>query len=204
MRIGVFGGTFDPPHVGHLILAADAFEALRLDKLVFVPARSQPLKVERPAIASSKERLEMVRLAIAGDARYSVDDTEINREGLSFTVDTLEGLSERFEGAQLFLLLGEDSLRTFDRWKNPDRIRELATLAVMHRAATGEVIKRARPSSKRKGVETLSTRQVDVSSTEIRQRLSEGKSIKGFVPESVEKFITSRRLYQPRDAEVAG
>ena len=204
MRIGVFGGTFDPPHVGHLILAADAFEALRLDKLVFVPARVQPLKVEKPAVAAAKERLEMVRLAIAGDARYSVDDTEISREGLSFTVDTLEGLSERFEGAQLFLLLGEDSLRTFDRWKNPERILELATLAVMHRAAAGEVMKRARPSSKRKGVETLSTRQVDVSSTEIRQRLSDGKSIRGFVPESVEKFITSRRLYQPRGAEVAG
>src|SRR2546423_1222600 len=204
VRIGVFGGTFDPPHVGHLILAADAFEALRLDKLVFVPARAQPLKVERPAVATSKERLEMVRLAIAGDARYSVDDTEISRAGLSFTVDTLEGLSAKFEGAQLFLLLGEDSLRTFDRWKNPERIRELATLAVMHRAAAREVMKRARPSSKRKGVETLSTRQVDVSSTEIRQRLSDGRSIKGFVPESVEKFIASRRLYRPRDAEVAG
>ena len=142
----------------------------------------------------------MVRLAIAGDARYSVDDTEISRGGLSFTVDTLEGLSAKFEGAQLFLLLGEDSLRTFDRWKNPERIRELATLAVMHRAAPGEVMKRSRPSSKRKGVETLSTRQVDVSSTEIRERVSDGKSIRGFVPESVEKFIASRRLYQPRDA----
>jgi nicotinate-nucleotide adenylyltransferase len=200
VRIGVFGGTFDPPHVGHLILAADAFEALRLDKLIFVPARSQPLKVERPAVATASDRLEMVRLAIAGDAHYSVDDTEINREGLSFTVDTLEGLSARFEGAQLFLLLGEDSLTTFDRWKKPDRIRELATLAVMYRARPGGGTKSSRPSMKRKGVETLSTRQVDVSSTEIRQRLRDGKSIRGFVPESVEKFIASRRLYGSRDA----
>jgi len=200
VRIGVFGGTFDPPHVGHLILAADAFEALRLDKLFFVPARAQPLKVDRPAIASASDRLEMVRLAIAGDARYAVDDTEINREGLSFTVDTLEGLSGRFEGSQLFLLLGEDSLASFDRWRKPERIRELATLAVMYRARPGGGTKTARPSLKRKGVETLSTRQVDVSSTEIRQRLSDGKSIRGFVPESVEKFIATRRLYQSNDA----
>ena len=200
MRIGVFGGTFDPPHVGHLILAADAFEALRLDKLFFVPARAQPLKVDRPAVASASERAEMVRLAIAGDSRYSVDDAEISREGLSFTVDTLEGLSVRFEGAQLFLLLGEDSLASFDRWRKPERIRELATLAVMYRARTSGGIRTARPSLKRKGVETLSTRQVDVSSTEIRQRLADGKSIRGFVPESVEKFIASRRLYTSRDA----
>ena len=200
MRIGVFGGTFDPPHVGHLILAADAFEALRLDKLFFVPARAQPLKVDRPAIASATERLEMVRLAIAGDSRYSVDDAEISREGLSFTVDTLEGLSVRFEESQLFLLLGEDSLASFDRWRKPERIRELATLAVMYRVRPGAGTKTSRPSLKRKGVETLSTRQVDVSSTEIRQRLADGKSIRGFVPESVEKFIASRRLYESRDA----
>jgi nicotinate-nucleotide adenylyltransferase len=200
VRIGVFGGTFDPPHVGHLILAADACEALRLDKLIFVPARTQPLKVERPAVASAGERLEMVRLAIGDDRRYSLDETEIVREGLSFTVDTLEGLSARFSGAQLFLLLGEDSLSTFDRWKKPDRIRELATLAVMYRPRPGGRAGRARPSSKLKGVETLSTRQVDVSSTEIRQRLSDGKSIRGFVPESVEKFIAARRLYRSQGA----
>jgi nicotinate-nucleotide adenylyltransferase len=199
VRIGVFGGTFDPPHVGHLILAADAFEALRLDRLFFVPARAQPLKVDRPAVASAAERLEMVRLSIAGDSRYSVEDAEVSREGLSFTVDTLEGLSVRFEGSQLFLLLGEDSLASFERWRNPERIRELATLAVMYRAGPGGVAKTSRPSLKRKAVETLSTRQIDVSSTEIRQRLADGKSIKGFVPESVEEFIASRRLYQSRD-----
>ena len=200
MRIGVFGGTFDPPHIGHLILAADAFEALRLDRLFFVPAHAQPLKVDRPAIASAAERLEMVRLAIAGDSRYSADDAEMSREGLSFTVDTLEGLSVRFEGSQLFLLLGEDSLASFDTWRKPERIRELATLAVMHRAKPRGGTKTSRPSLKRKGIETLSTRQVDVSSTEIRQRLADGKSIRGFVPESVEKFIASRRLYKSRDA----
>ena len=107
MRIGVFGGTFDPPHVGHLILAADAIDALRLDKLVLVPANAQPLKVETPAIASPEERLQMVELAVAGDDRYSVEDAEIRRPGLSFTVDTLEELARRNPGAELFLLVGE-------------------------------------------------------------------------------------------------
>ncbi|HZE07353.1 MAG TPA: adenylyltransferase/cytidyltransferase family protein, partial [Gemmatimonadaceae bacterium] len=88
MRIGVFGGTFDPPHVGHLLLAADARDALGLDRLIFVPAGAQPLKVETPPIASAHDRLEMVRLAVRDDAHYTVDEAEINRKGLSFTVDT--------------------------------------------------------------------------------------------------------------------
>jgi nicotinate-nucleotide adenylyltransferase len=194
VRIGVFGGTFDPPHVGHLILAADAVDALRLDRLIFVPARAQPLKAETPAVASCEERLEMVRLAAGTDSRYAVDDTEIGREGLSFTVDTLETLAGRFQGAELFLLLGEDAFSTFERWKEPKRVRELAALAVMYRAGSKGSPRSSR--MKTKGVATLSTRQIDVSSTEIRDRLREGKSIRGFVPESVENFIRARGLYR--------
>src|SRR4051812_7369722 len=133
VRIGVFGGTFDPPHVGHLLLAADARDALKLDRLIFVPAGAQPFKVETPAVASPRDRLEMVRLAVADDANYTVEDAEINRKGLSYTVDTLELLSEKYAGGKLFLLLGEDALASFDQWRAPDRIRELATLAVMRR-----------------------------------------------------------------------
>jgi len=192
VRIGVFGGTFDPPHVGHLILAADAFDALRLDRLIFVPARAQPLKVETPAIASGQDRLEMVRIAVANHPEYEVDDTEIAREGLSFTVDTLESLAKRYPGAELFLLLGEDAFSAFARWKDPQRVRALARLAVMLRAGSA----RSSGSSPGEGVETLSTRRVDVSSTEIRERLRGGKSIRGFVPEGVENFIGARGLYK--------
>lgn len=193
VRTGVFGGTFDPPHVGHLLLAADARESLNLDRLIFVPAGAQPLKVDTPPIASPQDRLEMVRLAVADDANYSVDDAEISRKGLSFTVDTLEHLSERYGGGQLFLLLGEDSLATFDKWRAPERIRELATIAVMRRGGgpTG-----AGMSARAPGVLEVSARRVDVSSTEIRARLRAGKSIKGFVPESVERFIDDRGLYR--------
>lgn len=190
MRIGVFGGTFDPPHIGHLILAADAADALRLDRLIFVPASAQPFKVDTPAVADPADRLEMVRLAVGGDARYAVDDTEIRRGGLSYTVDTLEEIALRNAKAELFLLIGQDTLGGLDGWKRPDRIRELATLAVMQRAGAGAGT--ARPAE---GV-AISTRRVDVSSTEIRDRLASGKSIRGFVPEPVETFIAARRLYR--------
>ena len=192
MRIGVFGGTFDPPHVGHLLLAADAREALQLDRLIFIPAGTQPFKLGTPPVASGQDRLEMVRLAVADDANYAVDDAEINRKGLSFTVDTLEHLAERFKGAQLFLLMGQDSLAAFPQWRNPERIRELATLSAMERFAIPGLGSEAAAE----GVVTVSARRVDVSSTEIRERRRAKKSIKGFVPESVERFIEARGLYR--------
>jgi nicotinate-nucleotide adenylyltransferase len=189
VQVGVFGGTFDPPHVGHLLLAADARDALNLDHLIFVPAAVQPLKVQTPAVASPQDRLEMVRLIVADDANYQVDDAEVVRKGLSYTVDTLEHLATRFPGAKIFLLLGHDALEGFAQWRNPERIRELATLAVMQRS--GKASTRVT-----EGVVNVSTRRIDVSSTEIRARLRAGKSIKGFVPESVERFIDARWLYR--------
>ena len=134
----------------------------------------------------------MVRLAVADDANYTVDDTEIGRKGLSYTVDSLEHLSKKTPGAKLFLLLGEDALALFDQWRNPERIRELATLAVMRRSGPEGVP--VAPLAA--GVIAVSARCVDVSSTEIRDRLRAGKSIKGFVPESVEQFIEARGLYR--------
>jgi nicotinate-nucleotide adenylyltransferase len=191
VRIGVFGGTFDPPHVGHLLLATDAREALGLDRVIFVPAATQPFKVNAPPVASARDRLEMVRLAVADDANYVVDDTEIGRKGLSFTVDTLEQLSKKHPGAKLFLLLGEDALAGIDGWRSPERIRELATLAVMRRSGSDES-----PVTDVEGATPVSARRIDVSSTEIRNRLRAEKSIKGFVPESVEQFIEARGLYR--------
>jgi nicotinate-nucleotide adenylyltransferase len=173
-------------------MATDAREALKLDRLIFVPAGAQPFKVDTPPVASAQDRLEMVRLAVADDANYVVDDAEINRKGLSFTVDTLEHLSERNPAAQLFLLLGEDVLAGFEQWRNPARIRELATLAVVRRTAAS----RSLVDPIAAGVLTVSARRVDVSSTEIRERRRAGKSIKGFVPESVERFIDVRGLYR--------
>lgn len=196
MRIGVFGGTFDPPHIGHLILAADACDALRLDRLIFVPAAAQPFKVETPAVASPADRLEMVRLAVGDDPRYAVEDTEIRREGLSYMVDTLEEIARQNGAAELFLLIGRDTFSGFSGWKQPERIGQLATLAVIERQGSGSSGDEGRAAAK--GVVEISTRRVDVSSTEIRERLASGKSVRGFVSEPVERFIIARGLYRTR------
>ena len=134
----------------------------------------------------------MVRLMVAGDARFDVSDTEIRRGGLSYTVETLETLKQQNPAAKLILILGMDALAGFDRWKNPERIRELADIAVLSRTGDHGLDEKLGG-----GVTVVGTRRIDVSSSEIRQRLAEGKSIRGFVAESVERYIATAKLYKP-------
>jgi nicotinate-nucleotide adenylyltransferase len=192
MRIGLLGGSFDPPHSGHLLAAGDAYEALGLDRLVFIPAATNPLKVGR-ASASAEQRLAMVGLLVDGDARFGVDSIEIDRGGLSYTVDTLTALAGRWPQAELFWLVGADVLRTFGQWREPGRIGELATLVVMKRAdGEASVPGASMPHTTR----VLETRRIDISSTEIRERVAAGKSIRGFVPDAVAAYIGAQRLYR--------
>jgi nicotinate-nucleotide adenylyltransferase len=190
MRIGIFGGTFDPPHVGHLLAAGDAAEALALDRIVFVPAAEQPLK--RGTIeASAEARLEMVRRLAGDDARFEVDPVEIERGGLSFMVDTLRAFRERWRDdgdLALFLLLGADAVASLPKWREPDVVTALAEVVTLMRADGGE--------SSPAGVRRVTTRRVDVSSTEIRARVRAGKSIHGFVPDAVAEYIVGHRLYR--------
>jgi nicotinate-nucleotide adenylyltransferase len=200
VRVGVFGGTFDPPHVGHLIVASDAFEQLALDRLVLVPAGTQPLKAGAIS-AGAEARLAMTRLLVGDDRRFDVDPIEIARGGLSFMVDTLGALTARWHGAELFLLVGADVLGSFDRWREPERVRALATLVVLTRAGDSTSAEVAQPSGTDHALiggppRRLRTRRVDVSSTEIRSRVREGLSIRGFVPERVADFIESAGLYR--------
>lgn len=188
MRIGVLGGSFNPPHTGHLIIASDAFETLTLDRLFIVPARVNPLKGPSADGPTAEQRMEMVRLTFGDDPRFEVSSMEIERGGLSYTVDTLEALKGTNKEAELILLLGMDSLKTMPHWKHPERIAELATLAVLARGdASGDV-----PP----GMTLVTTRRIDVSSTEIRERLRAGRAIKGFVAESVERYISAAALYK--------
>jgi nicotinate-nucleotide adenylyltransferase len=187
VRLGLFGGSFDPPHVGHLLVVADAYEALALDQLVFVPAAVQPLKARQPS-ASAQHRLAMVGLLVGDDPRFSVDPVEIDREGLSYTVDTLAAFAERYSDAARFFLVGTDVLASFAQWREPEQVLRLATLAVMQRAGeTGPI-----PA----GAVRVETRRVDVSSTEIRERVRTGRPIRGFVPEAVAAYIAAERLYR--------
>ena len=192
-RIGIFGGSFDPPHVGHLLAASDAAEALGLDRLVFVPAHVSPFK-DGVTRTSAADRLAMVRLLVGDDPRFAVDPIEIDREGLSYTVDTLAAYADRHPDAELVLLVGEDVLAGFLQWRDPERIRRLARLAVLRRSTAGEL---ELPEPLRADPPVmLQTRRIDVSSTEVRQRARAGRSLRGFVPEAVAAYIERGRLYR--------
>jgi nicotinate-nucleotide adenylyltransferase len=189
MRIGIFGGTFDPPHIGHLLSASDAYEALGLDRVLFVPAAGQPLK--SAIMASPADRLAMVQELVAGDPRFTVDPIEIERGGLSFTVDTLRAFHDRWKGDRelaLVLLLGADAAATLPQWREPAEVASLAEVIVLRREG-GESVP---PAIGR----AIDTRRVDVSSTEIRARVRAGQSIRGFVPDGVAAYIESRGLYR--------
>ena len=191
MRIGLLGGSFDPPHLGHLLAAGDAHEALALDRLVFIPAAVQPLKAGQVG-ASSAQRLAMTQLLVGDDPRFEVSSVEIDRGGLSYTVDTLRTLAAAWPSAELYWLVGADVLESFAKWKEPATIMELATLVVMQRTGGESPRLASLPGHPR----LLATRRIDISSTEIRERVRQEKSIRGFVPEAVAAFISAERLYR--------
>ncbi|MBX3173060.1 MAG: nicotinate-nucleotide adenylyltransferase [Gemmatimonadaceae bacterium] len=188
-RIGVFGGTFDPPHTGHLVLALDAADALQLDRLLFVPAARQPLKQGLPMTAP-EHRVAMVRALAAADPRFAVDTSEADRGGLSFTVDTMRGFRAAQPDAEFFLLMGADTAATLPQWREPTALAELVTVAI---AGRGEA-EMAAPEGFR--VVSLPPRRLDLSATEIRARVRDGRSVRGFVPDAVAEYIASAGLYR--------
>ena len=189
VRLGILGGTFDPPHLGHLLAAVDAVERLTLDRLVLVPAAVQPLK-SAAVTAPPRDRLAMARLLVDDDARFEVDPMEIERAGLSYSVDTLGSFAERFPTAERFFLVGADVLGTFEKWREPKRVLALATLAVMTRGGAPPAV------TLPEGAVAIASRRIDVSSTEIRARVASGRSLRGFVPDSVAAYIAAHGLYR--------
>jgi nicotinate-nucleotide adenylyltransferase len=198
VRVGVFGGTFDPPHLGHWLVAQDALEALSLDRLLFVPAAQQPLK--GPGGASPAHRLAMVKGMVGNDPRFGVESVEIDRAGLSFTIETLRTLRTQYPEAELHLLLGADAAMLFPKWREPEAILALARLVVLHRdGVEGQGLTAALTQIARTGAGepiSLATRRIDVSSTEIRARLAAGQPIRGFVPDSVADYVAAHGLYR--------
>ena len=182
-RLGVFGGTFDPVHVGHLVIASAALEELPLDRVLFIPARRSPLK-ERGPVAGEADRLAMLEAAIAGDPRLGVSRVELERDGPSYTVETLEALRDQGE---LFLILGGDAYAEFERWRNPERIRALATIVVAARPGA--------PNAPR-DVRLLDAPLLDISSRELRARAARGRSLRYLVPEAALRYIEERGLYR--------
>ena len=182
-RIGVFGGTFDPVHVGHLAIANAALEDIPLDRVVFVPARRSPLKTDGP-VASELDRLHMLEDSVVGERRFGISRSELDRPGPSFTVDTLAAL--RPEG-ELFLILGSDAYADFARWRDPDRIRSLASIVVAARPGAPGVPK---------DVRLLDAPLLDISSRDLRARAARGKSLRYLVSEAVLRYIEEHRLYR--------
>ena len=187
MRIGVFGGTFDPVHVGHLAIAQAALETADLDRVVFVPARRSPLK-DRSPLASAEDRLLMLEAATKGEPRFAVSRVELDRPGPSYTVDTLEAL--RSEG-DLYLILGSDALADLGRWRSPERIRQLAKILVARRPGAPE------PGTA-SGARAFDAPCLDISSRELRARASRGLSLRYLVPHDVWRHIEGRGLYRDR------
>lgn len=178
-RVGVLGGTFDPPHVGHLVVAQDVHEALRLDRLLVVPAPRPP---HRSAVLPARLRYELVRRCFQGDERIEVSDVEFRREGPSYTVDTLAVIRRELDPEELWCVIGADQLRELEAWHEPERLPELARLAVISRA--GE-LPRPDEASVDLPFEPVPVTRVELSSTRIRERLEAGLSVRYLVPESI-------------------
>jgi len=185
MRIGVFGGTFDPVHVGHLAIALAALESAKLDRVLFVPARRSPLKDREPS-ASAADRFAMLQAATKTEPRFAVSRIELEREGPSFTVDTLEALSAEGE---LHLILGSDALAELDRWRSPERIRALAKILVAKRPGVPEPVVSD-------GVIAFDAPRLDLSSRELRARAARGLSLRYLVPDDVWRHIERTGLYR--------
>ena len=169
-RIGIFGGTFNPVHYGHLIAAQTVGVELKLDETVFVPCAHPPHKTERE-LAPAKDRLSMVRLAVRGHKKFSVSDAEIRRGGISYTVDTARHFHRLYPREQIFFIIGEDGIQGLDSWKNIDGILNILSFIAVNRE------------------------QCPVSSSQIRQRIKRAQSIKDLTPDAIAKYIYKHRLY---------
>lgn len=201
MRVGILGGSFDPPHIGHLLVGQDVSDTLTLDTLLIVPAGSQPLKPDCQTPAA--QRLRMAQLCFADLPKAVIDSVEVDRGGLSYMVDTVETLHARWPAAELLLLVGQDVVATLPRWKDTARLFSMVQLVVLQRHLVVERDATDNVGSLPTGAVTVATRRVDVSSTEVRGRVRDGRSLAGFVTSAVASYIGSTGLYL-QDAVAGG
>ncbi len=187
MKIGILGGTFNPVHIGHLILAEEAQEKLGLDKVIFIPANLPPHK-DNIDIANPRARLKMLKLAIKGNKHFAVSDIEIKRSGRSYTIDTIKALREKFLKDELFFIIGSDLLKYLEEWKDLSEIFKIVKFI----AAT-------RPGYPLENIpayiKTLEIRAVDISGFSVRQCIKNGKSFRYLIPEAVFDYIEKTKLY---------
>lgn len=188
MKIGILGGTFNPIHIGHLILAEEAREKLELDKIIFVPAYLPPHK-DNSNIALASYRHDMIKLAIKSNRHFSVSDAEIKRDGKSYTIDTLKDFKNIYPGDELYFIIGSDLLKYLDEWKDLSQIIKMVSFVAATRP--GYPLEKI-PSY----ISTIPIRAVDICGFEIRKAIKENKSFRYLVPDAVFKYIEKKRLYK--------
>lgn len=198
-RIGVFGGSFDPVHMGHLTVAQDAVEQLELDRLIFVPAAVPPHK-QGKTLADGRQRLEMLQLATEGNPDFEVSDMELRRGGISYTFDTMMQVRTERPGAELFFIVGLDSLTILHSWKNIEQLFKLCTIVPFARGGEEPAQVAAHiqlPEPLKTGLlnRLIRIHEIEISASEIRMRLAEGLSIRYLVPPEVEMYIAEHGLY---------
>ncbi|MEX2431415.1 MAG: nicotinate-nucleotide adenylyltransferase [Dehalococcoidia bacterium] len=204
MRRGILGGTFDPVHTGHLILAQEVLWRLGLDGIWFIPTGLPWMKRDEQ-LTSPEHRLAMVRLAIAGNDKFHASAVEVDRPGETYTVDTLEELrAGEMPDGELLFIMGVDTLHSLHRWKRPERILELARIVVALRPGHGEI-----DLSKLAAIDPTAAERVmlvhmplmEISGTELRRRAADGEPLRYLVPDAVEQYIREHRLYKGRKAQ---
>ena len=188
-RIGVLGGTFDPPQNGHIAVAQAVFERLHLDHVLFVPAGDPWHKDEE---ATPAERLAMVSLALEDSQHFSVSSVDIDRPGPTYTIDTLRDLSKLYPGAKLFFIVGDEAFAGIQTWKNYEELGEFATFVVVSRHGTQPEV----PAKLSPSVNLLEISALPISSTQCRERIVNGQSLEGLVPDNVAEFIEEHQLYR--------
>lgn len=200
MRIGIFGGTFDPVHVGHLILAEQAREQARLDQVWFVPAPRPPQKRDQ-AVSPFEQRFDMLQLAVVGQPAFRVDAIEKDRPGPSYTVDTVADLQAKHPEHEFVLLIGGDTLADLEHWYQPARLVAQVPLVVMARPGvpllSADELRRRVGADGPVRLEVIDAPRIDVASRDLRQRVAAGRSIRYFVPRAVETYIDEKHLYRP-------
>jgi nicotinate-nucleotide adenylyltransferase len=191
-KIGILGGTFDPIHLGHLVLAEQVKEKLGLDKVIFIPSASPPHKSKRK-LSPAKDRFHMTKLALESNSTFLVSDIELKRKGLSYTVETLKQLKKQYPDSEIYFLTGSDVLDEIHTWKNPEQIYKLAKVVIAIRPGFDSFDSKNHFAKKSMIVPITS---VDISSTQIRERVKKEQSIKYLVPAKVEEYIKKKRLFR--------
>lgn len=202
-RIGIMGGTFDPIHVGHLILGETAYQQFDLEKVLFMPSGNPPHKRNRINCASDEERTDMVRLAISSNPHFELSLEEMNEDGYTYTYRTLERLNEEHPDTEFFFIIGADSLFDFDKWREPYRICQACKIlvATRDRTETEELTQKIfEVTQKFEGTfYKMHSPDIDISSRMLREWIAEGRSLKYYVPDEVISYIQKNNIYKERD-----